>query len=148
VARFNGIAGAFLDDFVAPGSGGLTGPGAFIFGPDGRLYVTNTSSGQVKRYDGATGTFLGNFAVTGGHPNDVKFGPDGNLYVTEPSVNAVKRYDGVTGAFLSDFVAPESGGLNGAYFLTFGPSPMAVGGSVTGLTLQSVLRKNKTSGQG
>ncbi len=76
VKRFEGPGsenpGAFIDVFVPSGSGGLFNPTAAIFGPDGNgdgeqdLYVANSQlagfkKGNVKRYDGVTGTFIDTF---------------------------------------------------------------------------------------
>jgi len=83
--------GAFIDTFVAPGSGGMLIPQGLIFGPDGNgdgaqdLYVTNSevnSGGQAKK-------------------------------------GTVKRYDGMTGAFIDTFVSLDSGKLDDPFLLTF-----------------------------
>ena len=55
VLRYDGTTGAFMDVFVAAGSGGLDGPVAVDFGPDGHLYVSSEKTDEVLRYDGATG---------------------------------------------------------------------------------------------
>jgi DNA-binding beta-propeller fold protein YncE len=68
--------GAFIDQFVPPGSGGLQVPAGLIYGPDGNgdehvdLYVTsadlpglNGKKGSVKRYDGLTGAFIDTFVA-------------------------------------------------------------------------------------
>ncbi len=82
VIRYNGITGAYIDDFVPVGSGGLSGAEGLVFGPDGKLYVTSRVTNQVLRHDGLTGAFLGVFATGGQNgPIDLVFGPDTNLYV-------------------------------------------------------------------
>jgi len=75
ILRFEGPAGpnpgAFIDTFVAPGSGGLQEPLSVIFGPGGNLYVGSAESylpvkphtSTVLRYDGTTGAFLGTFVA-------------------------------------------------------------------------------------
>jgi DNA-binding beta-propeller fold protein YncE len=70
VRRYDGQTGAFLNVFVAAGSGGLTGgtilvPGGLLFGPDGDLYATSPGTNEVLRYDGATGEFLNAFVTAG-----------------------------------------------------------------------------------
>jgi hypothetical protein len=131
VLRYDGATGAFLNAFVAAGSGGLSGPARLIFGPDGHLYVSSIDTAQVLRYNGATGAFLDTFVAAGSGglnaPLGLAFGPDGHLYVSSFFTAQVLRYDGVTGAFLDAFVAAGSGGLAGPSFLTFG----AVAASVT-----------------
>src|SRR5260370_34762502 len=61
IKRFDGITGAFLGNFVAPGAGGLSTPGYFIFGPDGNLYVSSIGNDSVKRYNGTTGAYINDF---------------------------------------------------------------------------------------
>jgi sugar lactone lactonase YvrE len=137
VLRFNGKTGEFIDAFVPSGSGGLTGPRALVFGPDGNLYVNsyNPGPGTVLRYDGTTGNFLDVFVPAGsnpfgesgsGSPRGLVFGPDGNLYVGYPGGGAafhpsVLRFDGKTGAFIDAFVPEGSGGLNVPTGPLFGP---------------------------
>ena len=65
VLRYDGTTGAFLDAFVAAGSGGLDGPQGLVFGPDGALYVSSAATGQVLRYNGTTGAFLDAFVAAG-----------------------------------------------------------------------------------
>jgi DNA-binding beta-propeller fold protein YncE len=117
VRRYQGPSdqtpGAFIDQFVPRGSGGLQVPVGMIFGPDGNgddhvdLYVT---SADVPGFNGKKGS--------------------------------VKRYDGVTGAFIDTFVAPSSGRLDDPLGMTFtrtdpvtlnylgGPATHALGQSV------------------
>ena len=101
IARFHGTTGAFVDDFVPLGSGGLLHPLAHVFGPDGRgrgkldLYVTDEDGHDVKRYDGTTGAFKGVFVAAGSGvislPLGLTFGPDGNLYVADLGIGAILR---------------------------------------------------------
>lgn len=116
VLRFDGTTGAFVDRFVwddpaTPDddeTGGLMGPGAVVFGPDGDLYVSSFDSDAVLRYDGTTGAFKAIFVEAGaggldGPDAGMVFGPDGDLYVPGYYSNTVSRFDGTTGAPLGDF---------------------------------------------
>jgi sugar lactone lactonase YvrE len=79
------------------------------------LLVASDLTNNVKRYDGATGAYLGDFVSAGPtgqlHPHALTIGPDGNLYVSGGGVNGggptqdVKRYDGTTGAFIDVFTS-------------------------------------------
>lgn len=105
IKRFHGLTGAFLGDFVAPGSGGLGGPQGLAFGPDGNLYVASRDSDRVLKYDGTTGAYIGVFATLPdlAFPADITFrGP--YLYVSNFVSNGyVARFNATTGAFVDKF---------------------------------------------
>lgn len=115
VLRFAGATGAFVgrfvwDDPMTPKdeTGGLSGPGAVLFGPDGQLYISSFDSDAILRYDGATGAFVDVFvpANSGGLDGPdagMAFGPDGHLYVPGYYSDSIPRFDGETGAPLGDF---------------------------------------------
>lgn len=65
VSRRAGATGAFIDTFVASGSGGLASPLGLLFGPDGALYISSVGTDEVLRYDGATGAFIDTFVGSG-----------------------------------------------------------------------------------
>jgi streptogramin lyase/REP element-mobilizing transposase RayT len=104
----------------------LTTATGLTFGPDGNLYVASSGSGQILRFDGRGGKFLGIFSSENiSVPGEIAFGPDGNLYVANAGVPSatvksgyVARYNGVTGKFIDKFV-PEAKGAMG---MTFGAS--------------------------
>ena len=49
--------GNYIEDFVPAGAGGLHGPTGMAFGPDGNLFVANSSAGanNIVEFNGATG---------------------------------------------------------------------------------------------
>ena len=61
IKKYDG-EGNYLGNFIAPGSGGLVAPEDVLFHPDGTMLVTGAGNGYIKRYDGQTGSFLGNFS--------------------------------------------------------------------------------------
>src|SRR5262249_39595323 len=103
------------DAFVPPGSGGLNGPVNLVFGLDGNILVSSAYTHSIKRYDAATGAYLGDFVTpnSGGLPRPPRLTvrPDDNLYVLSADDDSVMRFDGTTGAPLP---AP---GKSGAIFL-------------------------------
>jgi sugar lactone lactonase YvrE len=142
VARFDGRTGAFLGNFVAPGSGGLTHPGSIVFGPDSTgdgqldLYATDEGPARVMLYDGVTGAFVREFVTShsGGlsAPWGLTFGPDGNLYVASILTKSVMRFQGPSGPTPGAplpalgnsgayFVSTGSGGLLDTLGVLFGP---------------------------
>ena len=118
--EFNGTTGAFVKVFAGFGSGGLTGPGGLVFGPDGDLFVAS-SSNAVLEFNGTTGAFVKGFNDGGlNGPLGLVFGPDGDLYVSSFDSNAVLVYNAATGAFVKTLAS--GGELSGPGSMTFGPS--------------------------
>lgn len=115
VLRFSGSDGSLVAAFVTDDprtpddeTGGLLGPGAVLFGPDGALYVSSFDSDAILRYDGATGGFIDAFVPSGagglnGPDAGMVFGPDGALYVPGYYSDTIERFDGRTGEPLGDF---------------------------------------------
>ena len=93
VKRFNATTGAFVSTFVTSGSGGLSGPTAVEFGPDGNLYVTSYNDDSIRRYSGTTGAFLSTFVTIGSGgldgPIDFGFQPVSPGPVTVPALSGV-----------------------------------------------------------
>jgi hypothetical protein len=87
VQRYDGTTGAFIDEFIPPGSGGLNGAHKVGLGNNVNILVSSTEGHAVLNYDSATGAFLGQFVTTGSgginRPHTWTFGPDGNLYVSD-----------------------------------------------------------------
>ena len=130
VLRFDGQTGAFIDEFVSPGEGGLNGSQRMAFGPDGNFYIGSFWTYQVLRYNGQSGEFIDVFAYGGGltSPRGIAFGPDGNLYVSsEGWDNLILRYNGATGAFIDVFAS--EGALDSPSGLQFGPDMFVSNGS-------------------
>ncbi|QYK53295.1 MAG: PEP-CTERM sorting domain-containing protein [Fimbriimonadaceae bacterium] len=75
------------------------------------LYVSSSGTNSVKRFDGVTGAYLGDFVASGSgglvDPQGIAFGPDGNLYVAsvavQGSVSSIKKYSGLNGAYMGEF---------------------------------------------
>lgn len=106
-------------------------PAAHALGGN-NLYVSSSSTDEVKRYNASTGTFIDNFVPAGGgglySPSDLTFGPDGNLYLL--GVGEVKRYNGTTGILIHTFVSGTSGPLGHPTVMIFGPDGNLYVGSI------------------
>lgn len=130
ILRFDAKTGAYLDVFVPNKDAGEPDiiPDMTL-GPDGNIYLLSTPQGSrrgfIKRYNGKTGAFMGDFA--GGNGLDaarrMTFGPDGNLYIVNDigETAEVKRFDGKTGAFMDNFVPKGVGQLKPICTLAFAP---------------------------
>lgn len=98
--------GNYLGDFITPNSGGLSAPEDIVFHPDGTVLVTGANNAAIKRYDGTTGTFIGNFST--GYalniPSKMSIGPDSLLYVTQwgGTADKVIRFN-LQGAYVDEF---------------------------------------------
>ena len=125
ISRFNGTTGAFISNFVPIGAGpagGLFDPESIVFGPNGNLFVADTSNGGVDEFNATTAAFT-QFVSAGsplGAPFGLAFGPNGDLFLTDIVNSTVDRYNGTTGAFIGAFV-PSSSTLDQPAGLVFGP---------------------------
>jgi sugar lactone lactonase YvrE len=101
--------GSFVREFVTPGSGGLSDVGNDRFGPDGNLYVG--AAGSIKKYDGSTGAYLGDFATVPSYALDVIFDSQGRCYACDYQVQGKIYQFSNTGTllqtFTSDFSTPS-----------------------------------------
>ncbi len=123
VLRFNTQTGAFLGEFVGPGSGGLKTPNSLAL-LGAHVYVTDASSNNVLRYTKATGAFVDVFVSAGSgglnRPRDLIFS-GANLLVASEETDQVLRYNATTGNFVGVFVSAGSGGLDKPQGMTLGP---------------------------
>lgn len=112
ILRYDGTTGAFIDVFVAAGTGNINGPDAGLdFGPDGDLYVPSFNANRVLRYDGKTGALKGTFAPPGlfelSRPRCLRWRGDGLLYVSSWGNGRINRYD-LEGDLVDVFVTTPS----------------------------------------
>ena len=106
--------GSYLGDFVAPNSGGLSTTEDILFHPDGTVLVSGYGNSTIKRYNGLTGAYIGDF--TSGYslasPSKMSIGPDSLIYVTQWSTiqNKIARFD-LQGNFVDEFTDGAPNGL-------------------------------------
>jgi hypothetical protein len=138
--------------FVSPGSGGLDGPIAMVFRPDGYLYVTGWRSNSVLRYQASNGAYVSTVVPSGSggvsSPIDLMFDATGNLLVTSRGTDQVLRYGATSQFAFTVSLASASAGTTTVNYATAdgtalaGRDYTAISGTLTfppGLTSQTIL---------
>lgn len=110
VKVYSRVNGAFLRVFTTGGV--LNGPQSVAFAPNNTLLVTSPGTGEILRYNGSTGAYIG-IAVgrlSGGlgAPRSIAVSPDGKLFVVDQFNNQVLRFDANTGTFIDIFATNGS----------------------------------------
>src|SRR5262245_7861647 len=154
VKMFDATTGTYEGMLVSSGSGGLNGPRGLIFRNDGQLLavdqnVFEPNPGEILRYNGITGGFLGNvvyqtdpnapFAPRGmvlGANHILYVGDDGNL--DGITLGRLARFNSETGAFLGDL---QPTGFTGDFY----PRGVVIGPD--GLVYASVRNIAATGGE-
>lgn len=117
VSRFDAATGAFVDHFVTDA---LFADGQ-SWDNNGDMYVSSFGLNSIRKYDGASGLFLGEFVTSGSGglngPLDNIFLPNGEMLVSSFNTGSIKRYD-ATGAYIDD---PITGLFGGPQGLEIGP---------------------------
>lgn len=107
VKRYNAQTGAYIDDFIPSGSGGLSTTQDIKIGATGDILVSGRGNTKILQFDKTTGNFIMNFTsgYTLDNPTKISFGPDGNLYVSQWGTgnSCVARFNGVSGQFINEF---------------------------------------------
>lgn len=140
-------ASLYVDDYIAPGNGTLTGTVAV----DGRgnIYIADIGNNAVRKIDANTGVITtvagGNGAGYSGdggaaagaqlnHPSAVTVDRQGNLYIADAGNNVIRKVDGTscgiittiagtgTAGYSGDNGSPTTATLHSPSGLTFDPS--------------------------
>jgi len=90
----------------------------------GTLYVAESVTNEVVRFNPLTGAFLGTFASGNGLsiPINMIFTPQGDLLVGSFGTDSVLKYSS-SGQFLGTFITSGSGGLDGTHNMAYMPVP-------------------------
>lgn len=126
VHEFDVNTGAYVGNFIAPGSGGLNQTRGMVFGPANDCYVSGGNPTQILKYNATTRAFISPFAtgISFGDLNDMVYGPDGNMFVLDRgfSTRNIHKLNATTGASMGVFVANGVGGLSEPSDQIFGPN--------------------------
>jgi sugar lactone lactonase YvrE len=99
--------------FVAPGSGGLSGPAGLAFGLNGNLFVSSFNNHSVIEYHGVTGAPVRVFISPGAgglnQPRGLAIAPGGNIVLISSGNSRVLEFDRSTGAFVRTIADAVSG---------------------------------------
>jgi sugar lactone lactonase YvrE len=146
VERYDGVTGAYIDQMVLPGAGGLDAPRNLAISPhDGNLYVSSLLTSSVKRFNYGTGVYISDFVTGRTDANVMRFGPDGDLYVATNRDSQIYRYNGTTGVLAGGFLT--GGGVyevNG--FAWSSDGTLYVSSRSDTDSLKRILRYNGTTG--
>lgn len=117
VFRFEMKSGKFMGVFVDGTLLGVEDASGIAFGSANDFFLAGYGSGNILRFDGVTGDFLGEFAKVDG-PGGLAF-RDNILFVADSNRNAILRFDTITGESLGVFSKGDH--LNGPWGIAFGP---------------------------
>jgi glucose/arabinose dehydrogenase len=151
VLRFNGTTGAYIDRFVALGSGGLANPNGITFGPSNDLFVTDSSNSAVRRYAAATGAPVGTngeFVTPGSGglslPYDVAWNSGQTFFFVSSLVtDQVLRYNS-NGTFNNAFITGST--ISSPNGIVFGPDGNLYVSMSDGANADRINRYNGTTG--
>ncbi len=113
VLRYDPATSA-ITTFIAASAGGLRNPRGLLFEPGGTtLLVSGEGSGQILRFNAATGALVGTFASVPS-PAGMNYTNDGRLLVTTSSTQVI-AFNAASGAQIGPlFPGTAAGGLLGA----------------------------------
>jgi len=107
---------------IASGSGGLTKPTALALDGLGGLLVADSTNNVVRRYNAASGAYLGDLFAPGAGglvgPMGLAIDGSGDVYISAAD-NAVYKWNGSS---MSTFVSAGSAGLNRPLGMAFNPA--------------------------
>ena len=130
VAEFD-TSGAYLGNFIAPGSGGLNGPFDIFMRPGQNWLVSSIDTDEVKRYNLTTGAFITNLAAIDDFPEQIALAANNNILVANYS-GAQAGVVELTpaGALVDVYLAPGTSSYRGVYELPYHHLLIATGSGV------------------
>ncbi len=115
--------GAFVRDLVTPGAGGLQNPKGMLLRDDGTVLVVDKPAPAVRRYDLASGAYLGEMVAAADlvAPFGIAASSRGTFCVSEQD-GRVLEFDAGSGALVRELVTlGDNGGLANPHGLLFTP---------------------------
>jgi DNA-binding beta-propeller fold protein YncE len=124
VVRFDPATGQ-TSIFIAAHAGGLNETRGIQFEPGGQsVLITSEGSGQVLRFNAATGAFIAAIISGLDRPTGMAYHPDGSLLVGDAV--AVRKYDPQTGALRGVLATAGAGEVNALTYITVLPVTASV----------------------
>jgi hypothetical protein len=114
--------GVDLGNFVAGGSGGLSDPEGLTFAPNGDLLVVDRPNNLVRRYNGSTGAYIGDFQS--GFLNDpygITISGTNVLVVSRLGSSSINEFNLYSGNYEATLVSYPSGHADVPLGIAIGP---------------------------
>ncbi len=153
IKRYNGITGAFIDDFVvgvANTPQTLSNVSTLKFTEDGVLHAMTSLPPRISRFDAYTGAFLQQVFTISSimqmiQSRDFIFHPPSGDYIILGTNGRGQRYNKTTGALVSNFINPQAypGVISDPQGITIGPDGYIW---VSNSGLNNLLRFDATTG--
>jgi DNA-binding beta-propeller fold protein YncE len=102
VQEFDLTTGSYIKSYGM--GGGTTWAG--VYAPSGEVLMGDWATNDIRRYDSASGAFLGVLTPNIDTPADMRFGPNGNLYVCSFNNMTVSEINPNTGLVVSSWNTP------------------------------------------
>jgi DNA-binding beta-propeller fold protein YncE len=115
VEEYDATTGAYIKTYN-PGGGWQW---AGIYAPNGKVYIGDMFTNDVRAYDATTGAYL-HLVCPVNAPADMRVGPNGNLYICSYGGGFVLEVNANNGAFVSLWPMPPGALPNDIAFLPSG----------------------------
>jgi hypothetical protein len=142
VCRLDPETGRTKDNFL---DGVLDGASVLVdllFTEGGDILTLDNVTGKILRYDGETGSYVGELASLGSvgmsSPKYMEYGPNGEIHVVGNGAagNTIQRVDAQTGELLGSLITPGAGGLAAGQGLVFHEGHLYVSDGATNRVLR------------
>lgn len=121
IEEFDPLSGRSLGDFI-PATSGLRDVQGFAWSYDGDLYVTNSNTARLFKFDGVTGAPKGFMRMTGGEPLGVRFTSGGDVVSTSWGSTQLVTHSPMAQAYIGVLVRQTAGLVQPFYMERVNPT--------------------------